>query len=259
MKNLLMPRITAAQARVRLVDLEAFYTLESAPLPPVFVDFPGAVPNPVGGQAASPSNVRMWRESVLLRMQSASTVSVIESNRHSLLLGQAIAEIIDPVVADAGHDGVWSFLSLYVFPDLVFQRWPGNVEDGRRQLPVDRWVGAQISRDRNYVKSAWRRWRIFGDLLLEANPPLGEDEYGALLERSAVARNHRLVVRSAEAIISHGSGQRGAGRSAFAREFMKLVALQTGPKALEVLSNGEMDELMDRLADEARDTLTTSS
>ncbi|QCV94185.1 DUF6339 family protein [Acidipropionibacterium acidipropionici] len=208
----------------------------------VDLDEPGVV-NPTGGAAAEHQQVKQWREEIMSRLAGLDLSTQEGRQRHGLVLGRSIAEVIGPVKADAAHDGVWSYLSLRVFPDVVHARWPGERSQERVKLPVDRWIGGAGNRDRNYLKLAWRRWMVLGDIMETASPLLGEDEFGALLERSAVARNKPLVREVAKVILEYGPDQPG-GRSKFAREFMKLVCMKTGSLYLDILSEDEIQDFV---------------
>ena len=102
-----------------------------------------------------------------------------------------------------------------LFPDILAARWGAPTES--QELAPDRWIGRQTGRDRNYLKLAWRRWQVLGPVMSATQDPLGEDEFGALLERSVVARNQRLVRSAALAVVAY----RGSlGRTSFARKLM---------------------------------------
>ncbi len=236
MNQKLLPRLTAEQAVKRLKTLNELMTSHSNAELASLDDHP-ALANPVGGPAATTQDLKGWQAQLLERMSGYRTGSTISNNQHSLELGRALAEIINPVPADAAHDGVWSFISLHMLPELMLARWP-LTSDGTTTLAVDRWIGNQAGRDRNYMKLAWRRWRILGPVMLKASPPLGEDEFGGLLERTAVARNARLVQFAAETVVSFDTTQ--MGRMTFTRELMKHVCYATGARVLDCLDDDEL-------------------
>lgn len=79
-----------------------------------------------------------------------------------------------------------------------------------------------------------------------ASIPLGEDEFGALLERTSMARNHRLVRAAARQIVdfdAYGS------RMDFARELMKQLTYLAGPLHLDLLSDDELSRLVEDAAE----------
>lgn len=239
MSRKLIPRLTAAQAGERLDEIEQSLQSGARSLQLVRVEIAGAVPNPTGGEAATREDLHRWRRRVMDALEGVGTGSKVLNDLHAIRLGKAIASEINPSPSDAAHDGTWSFLSLMLFPDVVLARWPADSESGG--LSRDRWIGAQLSRDRNYLKLSWRRWQILGTVMESAEVPLGEDEFGALLERTAVARNVRLVRAAAREIVafrSHGA------RMMFARELMKEITFLTGPVLLDVLGDHELEEIV---------------
>ncbi len=245
MKHLLIPRLTAAAAFARLGEIEAQLG-EGTPAKDLVTEHPGsAVPNPTGGSVATESDLRRWRSGVTEALTGVHPGTQPENAVHSRLLGQAIDEVIGPSASDAAHDGVWSFLALMLFPDVLASRWPAPGPAGA--LPKDRWIGRQAGRDRNYLKLAWRRWRIMGPVMEETGYAFGEDEFGALLERSAVARNVRLVRFAGQAVATYSGS---TGRMEFTRSLMRSLTAETGPLQLDILSDDELYDLVTRVADE---------
>lgn len=235
----LIPRVTIQQAGERLEEIQGALAEKRRPMELVRLTGTPAVPNTTGGAAASYEDLARWRRQILDHVHGLGTGSKIQNDLHGLRLGEALAAHIDPSPSDAAHDGTWAFLSLFVFPDIVHARWPEDPFTG--ELSKDRWVGAQLARDRNYLKLSWRRWQVLGPVMEKAETPLGEDEFGALLERTAVARNVRLIRMAAREIVGfreHGS------RMDFAREFMKVLTYQTGPRNLDLLDDESLEEIV---------------
>lgn len=251
MSQRLIPRLQTEAATKRFAEVQTALANGTDPADLVDCDPADAIPNPVGGQPATPTEIRRWREEVRAAVTPISGRNKVENDRHGLELGRALCRVVDPVRGDAGHDGTWSFLSLYVFPDIVNERWPMTArKDGGTQLSVDRWVGSQAAGayDRNYIKTAWFRYSILGDVMENAKNPLGEDEFGGLLERTAVARNTRLITHAAQTVVAY-DGPRG--RMEFTRDFMKLLGYQTGPRSLDLLSDDELQQLVETTAAQA--------
>lgn len=240
MRRKLIPRASLSAAEGRLAELQRELaegaSLASLPI----IAFGDAVVNPTGGEAPRPEDLQAWRSGVMDRLQAGGNEAMAGPH-----LGKALAEIIDPAPSDAAHPEVWSFLTLWIFPDVVAARWP--LHDG--VLPKDRWLGSQGGgRDRNHLKTWWRRWCLFGDLLLVEGKSLGEDELVNLTERSALARNSRLVRAAARVILSHP----GSDRMTFSRELLKALTYQTGPLALDALDDEEMEALVTHVAAEVQ-------
>ena len=239
MSQFLIPRLTAQQAGERLQEIEIRLAQGASPSQLPVIQMGDAVPNPTGGSAPTQQILDQWRHGVLDAI-TLDAGSKSANDMHAIQLGRALAQEISPNPSDVAHDGAWWFLSLMIFPDLVADRWPPK--DGK--LPADRWVGGKPGRDRNYLKTAWRRWMMFGELLLEAETPLGEDELVNLLERSSVARNHRLIRAAAKQIVGH----QGSQRMDFARELMLRLTYQTGPLVLDIWPNDELQGLVEDIA-----------
>lgn len=70
--------------------------------------------------------------------------------------------------------------------------------------------------------------------------PLGEDELVGLFERTALARNRRLAKALARRVLNYS----GSGRSDWARQLYVNTTYATGPRILDILSDGELDDLV---------------
>lgn len=139
------------------------------------------------------------------------------------------------LVADAAHRETWNFLSAVVFPDVVWARFP--------DLHEDRFLGHQ---QRNALRRVWRRQEMLGELLGLGGPHrLKEDELVGLLERSALARNRRLVVAAATVVLQRGAMEK---RDHWARDFYKRLTHVTGPLLLDVLHDDELTSLVNDVA-----------
>ncbi len=239
MTHRLIPRYSSGQAAGRLAEIQEHLAAGKPVQELVKVDFAGAAPNATGGKAATHGDLARWRKDVIDALSGVSTGSKRDNDRHGIALGRALNSAIDPSPSDAASDGVWSFLSLVIFPDVMHARWAAD--PATHELSPDRWIGKQAGRDRNYLKLSWRRWRVLGPLMEEATAKLGEDEFGALLERSAVARNIRLVRLAAAEIVAFRDD---GARTEFARALMKRVTYQTGPLNLDILTTEQLSDLV---------------
>ncbi|AZZ38721.1 hypothetical protein [Acidipropionibacterium jensenii] len=247
MSSVVIPRLRAGEAIQLLADharrlgegTTADYLVDTSR---ISTDDPGAGPLPDSQQ------VDAWREAIVARLTGFDLHTKEGRDGYGMELGRAIAEVIDPIGSDASHDGVWSYLSLRVLPDVVLARWPGETIVGELRLPADRWIGAQSgNQDRSYLKQSWRRWQILGPVMVDADPLFGEAEFAAMLGRPSLARDQRLIRQAATAILSYGAGQPG-GRSEFARKFMALIAARTGSMLLDILSDEELRDFVEEEA-----------
>jgi hypothetical protein len=133
---------------------------------------------------------------------------------------------------------VWGYMCTVLVPDLVGLRWPAD-EEG------DHPHGSRVhGGNRNTFRRPWQRRRILGSLMDEGDPPLGEDELVNIFERSRMARDHRLARILAEEVLS----SKASSRSEFARDLTRLVRRETGPRILDVLSETELQQLVNDVA-----------
>lgn len=236
----LYPRLGFGDAVVRLAELRDAHE-EGANLE-VFAAYhhPRAAYAPTGGSVCREGELADVRDAV---------VSVVEETRErpgsdrskqaeaDLKIGAALGRTMNINPADAGHDPVWSFLTLVVLPDVAFGRFPDAHEE--------RMIGGH----RNAFRRLWVRERVIGDLMLEASNPLGEDELVGIFERSELSRNRPLVRAMARTVMESHS----TNRSEFARGFYKRVRFHTGPFSLDLHSEEDLYTLLQGFASELSD------
>ena len=152
-----------------------------------------------------------------------------EVARWDELVGEALHATMGIIAADAAHEGVWSFLTLILLPDVAVRRFP--------DMHVDRMLGRQ----RNVFRRLWWRREVLGDLPVpQGARPLGEDEYVGIFERSQMARCRPLARALATVILDY----QGGNRSSFARDLAKVVGRQTGPRLLDTLTELELRDIV---------------
>lgn len=193
---------------------------------------PNSAPSPTGGTVVSISQLEDIRHEVLSEIGDWKNKIIGKSaSTFDSRLGTALHASLQIVPADAASEDVWSFLTLVVFPDIAYQRFPN--------LPDERCIGTP----RNTLRKTWLRREVLGDLLTSGDPILGEDELVGLFERTALARNRELVRALAESVI----GYRGnLARSEYARKLYKIVNSSTGIFLWDALTP---DEIRFRIGD----------
>lgn len=246
MSGTLIPRLGGAEAIQLFSDLEKQLG-DGCPAAELVSTEELGVVNPTGGPAPDARQIQQWRSDVMTRLRGIDMHDPGGQPRFGLALGRAISDVIAPIKADAAHEGVWTYLALRVFPDVLYARWPGDIVQGQVKLPPDRWLGASGYRDRNYLKVTWRRWMVMGDIMETADPLLGEDEFLQLFGRSALARNKRLIREAARAILEFGSDQSGS-RSYFSRDLMKAICSRSGAVFLDVLDDDDTRDFVQQQA-----------
>ena len=156
--------------------------------------------------------------------------------------GRELHRTMHIVPADAASEGVWSFLSLVLLPEIGPWRFPDRAQD--------RLVG----RPRNVLRRSWWRAHILGEDL-DAAPagqqPLGEDELVQIMERSTLAANPRIARAVRDGIV-RGAGRITAPRSEFVRDLTKRVLRLTPFVALDVFDDQALEDLVDELIEQSR-------
>lgn len=148
-------------------------------------------------------------------------------------LGTVLHRTLQIIPADAASEEVWNFLSLMVFPDVTYQRFPALQEERALGTP------------RNTLRRSWIRREVLGEILVQGQPILGEDELVGLFERTAFARNRALVCAAAQAVL----GYQGQGaRSEFARRLYKRIRMSTGPYLWDSMSPDQINNGVQILA-----------
>lgn len=240
----LMPRLDTAAADERFRELCSLMS-RGVPERRLFRVGDPLVFNPTGGRAPTKRELEESRARAMNDLAPMKVETAADVARFNAAVGETLNRVLLPSRGDLAHDGVWSYLSLMLFPDLVVKGWVRG--GGEERMSRDRWIGAQGGgRDRNYLKTCWRRWCLLqGMLTVGGEKPLGEDELVALTERSALARNPTLVRGAARRILGF---RQARNRSDFAREFLKEITFQTGPLQLDLLNQEEIGALLDELA-----------
>lgn len=201
-----------------------------------------------GGTRVPEKHLQVVRETViestLELLNRASEKPLTRSDLRALdrRTGRVLEESMGIIPSDAAHDGVWSFMTLVLLPDVALARFP--------DLPVPRALG----RPRNVLRRVWWRQHVLGDL---ADPPpggahedvepLGEDELVQLFERPSLASDARLVRRLATRALEHDAPD----RSHFVRRLAKRVLAETAHLDTAVMNDIEIDDLISSCADPA--------
>lgn len=231
------PRLSRGVALSRLAEIRTVAEADPERLEDM-VQFhhPSSAPAATGGTLVSVSRLQDLREEVLNELSDwKNRIVGTGSAAFDSRLGTVLHRSLQIIPADGSSEEVWNFLSLMVFPDVTYQRFPN--------LPEERSLGTP----RNTLRRAWVRREILGDLLVAGSPVLGEDELVGLLERTAFARNRKLVCAVAEVVLEFdGNG----ARSEFARRLYKRVLISTGPYLWDIMSPEEIGSHVRLLAEE---------
>lgn len=228
------PRLSRGHALTRLAEIREVSELDPEGLANL-IQFHHPDSAPVAtGALVSIDRLEAIREQVSSEMQEwQNRIVGTSSAAYDSRLGTVLHQTLNIVPGDAASEDVWNFLSLMLFPDFIYQRFPN--------LPDERCLGTQ----RNTLRRVWLRREVLGDLLTSGSPILGEDELVGLFERTAFARNRRLVCAVAEAVLRYeGKG----ARSGFARKLYKRVRISTGPYCWDIVNSEQIRVHISQLA-----------
>jgi hypothetical protein len=195
---------------------------------------PRAQPVATGGRVADYSQIESVRVAVASSVSTwleRGSVARSEAATFDLAIGRSLHDSLKIVPSDAAHAETWNFLTLVVMPDIAVLRFP--------DMHRDRLFGSI----RNPLRSSWVRRDTLGDLTDRYLRPLGVDEMVGLFERSEMARNRPLIRALAKAVMEY---QGKGSRSVWAREIFKEIRYTTGPRALDGMTEEEIDLLIRR-------------
>jgi Family of unknown function (DUF6339) len=152
-------------------------------------------------------------------------------------VGPELYQAMQIVPADAAHEGVWSFLSLVVLPDVALWRFPNR----QRRDDYERIVG----RSRNVFRRLW--WRAYAFGPDSRGSQLLEDEAVAIMERPTLGGDPRIARAIADTHLDCIRDHPGLSRTEVMRQAMKRVR-----RLASVLTIGALDD--SGLADLIRET-----
>jgi hypothetical protein len=154
--------------------------------------------------------------------------------------GAFLYRTMEIVPADAAEEGVWSFLSLVVVPEIGPWRFPGRSEE------------RLLGRPRNVFRRVWWRAWAFGADLDSAPPgctPLGEDEFVQVMERPSLGGNRRTARAIRDSLWRSEGGGLTVPRSELMREISRRIRAERSHRALDVLDDSQLAQLLDHLAE----------
>ena len=159
-----------------------------------------------------------------------------------LLLSQ-----MDILAADAAQEGVWSFLTLILLPDVAMWRWP----DHGGRADYERLIG----KPRNVFRRLW--WRAF--CLGEENSALVfEDEAVAIMERPTIGGDVRLARALASNHLRMAREAPDLPRTELLRDVAKRIRRLSVLVTFAALDDADLEALVRETADEALKALLVS-
>jgi hypothetical protein len=247
MGSLLYPRLPRAVAQnlileradASLNDLSALSTLSH----------PDAEPSATGGHPVDAHRLAEVRATIREIAESAGYPGSLGTSTQNFdrPCGSTLLRIMDIVPADAAEEGVWSFISLVVVPEVGPWRFPARSEE------------RLMGRPRNVLRRTWwRAWALGPDLehAPDGCTPLGEDESVQIMERPSLGGNRRTARAMQAALWRAEQSGLSVARSEVMRELARRLRATKSHISLDALDDAVLSDLLDRLTGEAVKSLT---
>lgn len=170
-----------------------------------------------GGRRTSEEELLDLRDECLRAVEFADGTSSLTTSQFDMRLGQVLYRRSIGSIGEFGNARVWDFLTLILLPDIASTRFPGTTNN----LSA-RFTGGNR---RHVLQRLWRRWKVFGDEVVESGR-LTEDDYVALLERRLTSERPAVAAKAAEAIL--GSNRSGTNRREYTRVLMRQLVQISG-------------------------------
>ena len=139
------------------------------------------------------------------------------------------------VPADAASEGVWSFLTLVLLPDIAVWRFP--------QQTHERLIG----RPRNVFRRYWWRARSLGVNPGDPTSELGEDQLVQVMERPSISGSRKLARTFAQTVLQAAAGSPDVGIEPLMRDAAKRLVRLTPFVCFEALADVDLKSQLDDL------------
>lgn len=235
---LLYPRLPRSSARKLLLERVGMDLAELQDLSAL--EHSDAEPSATGGLPASKSLIREV-QTIVRELSLRAGFPSAPGSRAQIFdreCGTALYDVMQIVPADAAEEGVWSFLSLVVCPEIGPWRFPGQ--------PEERLLG----QPRNVFRRLWwRAWALGPDL--NSAPmgcaPLGEDEFVQVMERPSLGGNRRTARAIQSALWRAENMGITTPRSELMRQLARRARAAKSHTQFDALSDQDLDNLLDRI------------
>ena len=207
------------------------------------VAHPDAAPAATGGHPVGPEKLLELQAQIRQVAKTAGYPRPLArdaTQKFDRPCGNVLYRTMEIVPADAAEEGVWSFLSLVVVPEIGPWRFPGRADD------------RLLGRQRNVLRRVWWRAWAFGEDLDFAPPectPLGEDEFVQVMERPSLGGDRRTARAIRDALWRAEEKGLNVARSELMREITRRLRAERSHRALAVLDNVQLARLLDDLSE----------
>jgi hypothetical protein len=238
--SLLFPRLGALNGKMIIAERGGLSLLQLEKLGAV--THPQAAPGAVAGTPATVGLIRDVQEGIRGIAREAGYPKSMNGRLFDTECARFLYETLKIVGSEAAEDGVWTFLSVVVVPEIAAWRFPKKSEE------------RVLGKPRNVLRRLWWRAWAFGPDLGAAPDgctPLGEDELVQIMERPTVSGRPETAQAIRRALWRAEIAGLPASRSYLNREIAQRArAIQT-QISFEALTEDQFDSLLDELAVEA--------
>lgn len=251
MGSLLYPRLPRPVAQSLLLERADMPLSELAALSAVaHIE---AEPAATGGHPADPQKIDQVRNTVREIAAHAGyphAPNTAAQQAFDRACGSTLLSTMEIVPADAAEEGVWTFLSLVVVPEIGPWRFPGRSEE------------RLLGRPRNVLRRTWwRAWALGPEL--ERAPagctPLREDESVQIMERPSLGGNRRTAQALQSALWRAEAAGLTVARSDVMRELARRVRAAKSHISLDALDDVVLESLLDQLTGDSVNALSSVS
>jgi len=201
------------------------------------ITHPLAAPNPTGGRpvpGAMLTKVQHAVRELAVDFGFPAAMSMSKQAEFDRICGTLMFDQMSIVPADAGHAGVWSFITLVLLPEVAPWRFRDRTEE--------RYLGGPRN---TFQRLWWRAWSLGPDLteVPSGVAAFGEDEYVQIMERPTISGNQR-VARALQAEMHRLPAETYKNRAQVLRRAVIRIRAARSHYYLDLLSDDQLAALM---------------
>lgn len=241
---LLYPRLPSSVGRDILAKRAGSLPTELEDL--ASLTHPAAAPAATGGHPVTEARLQTLQTAIRAIASEAGYPKPLKRGSEQAFdrpCGNQLFNLMGIVPADAAEEGVWTFVSLVLVPEVGPWRFPDMADE------------RLLGRPRNVFRRLWWRAWSLGPSLDEAPDgcsPLGEDEFVQILERPSLGGNQRTARALRDGLWRMEAAGIAVARSELMRQMARRLRAVRSHIALDALTDTQLSDLVD---DVARDSL----
>lgn len=209
------------------------------------VHHPDAACSPTGGLPVSQSQLQELQTTLRGICEDFGfprPLGTSKQGEFDRVCGTILRRDMSIVPADAAEEGVWSFITLVLVPELAPWRFPSRHED------------RLLGKPRNALRRLWWRAHVLGPDLTWAPPgcsPLNEDESVQIMERPTIAKSGRLAQQLKQVLWRLENKGFEGNRADLLRDVIKLIRAERSHIAMDAMHNSVLAAYLDGVVAEA--------